>query len=187
MDASSALDAAAVPMTVVAEGPTFPLHGPILSVAPLDEGRHKIEIAGGGDATSRTIVVGIPPGEALPFQVGQVLDVTVRKRDVSVFAADRALEVRDAGGRLMAMEYGSAAAPDDWPAGERGAGGDCFVVVRHANACAFVPTGTWRRLETPDGAWAVHAKCAGAPEPGGRARPGHAPGPTMVQVTRLPR
>jgi hypothetical protein len=73
------------------------------------------------------------------------------------------------------MVYASDAPLEDWSASERGGGQDCAVVVHHANACAFVPSGSWRRLETPDGAWAVHAKCGSDADS------------TTVRVTRLRR
>jgi hypothetical protein len=182
-DGSTAFDAKSVPLTVSVDGLTYDLHGPSLSMPPAENGRQRIEVAGGGPAASRMVAFAMPSGDPLPFQIGDVLDVKVRLVAVTVFAGDRAIEVREAGGRLLAMEFEGAAAPEGWSAGERSSGTECFVVVRHGDLCAFVPSNAWRRFETPDGSWAVHATC---PE-GGRAGPEHTPGPVVVQVTRLPR
>jgi hypothetical protein len=165
MDASNPLDEKLVPLSVVTEGPKFPMRGPVLSIAPLPQGRYKVEVAGGGFADERMVVLATPSGEALPFRIGQILEVRV--------ALGRLLEIRDARGALLAMMFASDAEVEDWSAADRGGGSDCFVAVHHANVCAFVPSGTWRRLETPDGAWAVHATCAGETAP------------TTVRVTRL--
>jgi hypothetical protein len=165
MDASTPLDEKHVPLSVVTEGPKFPMRGPVLSITPLPQGRYKVEVAGGGFADERSVVLATPSGAALPFRTGQILEVKV--------TPGRHLEIRDARNALLAMMFASDAELEDWSAADRGGGSDCFVAVHHANACAFVPSGTWRRLETPDGAWAVHATCASANEP------------TTVRVTRL--
>jgi hypothetical protein len=186
-DASTAYDEKSVPLAVSVEGLKYPIRGPILSLRPPDKGQIKVEVAGGGYADARLVSFTMPSGEPFPFTVGDVLEVRVHQTAVSEFAADRAVEVYEPGGRLLTMEFEGAAAPEGWSASERSSGDDCLVVVRHQDMCAFVPSRSWRRFETPDGIWAVYAKCAGAPQVGGRARPEHAPGPVVVKVSRLPR
>jgi hypothetical protein len=165
MDASSPLDAKAVPLSIAAEGPKFAMRGPVLSIAPLANGRYKVEVAGGGFAEERMVVVATPSGEPLPIRLHEVVEVRV--------VQGRLLQVLDASGALLTMMFAGDAELEDWSASARGGPSECYVAVHHANACAFVPSGTWRRFETLDGAWAVHARCGGENEP-----------PT-VRVTRL--
>src|SRR5262249_35932299 len=105
-DASTPLDAKEVPLTVAAIGPKFPVHGPAPWIAALPNGQHAVEVAGGGYADQRKIVVATAPGEPLPFRVGQVLDVSVEP--------NRLLAVRDASGALLAMVFASDAELEDW-------------------------------------------------------------------------
>jgi len=184
MDASTALDGD-VPLTVSAARPLISTRGPVLSIARAEDGRQSVVVGGAGDAAARTVTLATPGGGALPFGVGDVVELRAARVAVSVFAEDRSVELRDAAGRVLAMQFDAAAAPEGWSASERGDGPGCFVVVRHGDTCAFASEKGWRRLDTPDGAFAIRARCAGAPIVGGHARPDHAPAATSVVVSRL--
>jgi hypothetical protein len=129
------------------------------------------------------VTVAAPSGAATPFAVGDVVELRAARVAVSVYA--ETVELRDARGDTLAMQFDAAAAPEGWSASERGEGAGCFVVVRHGGACALVGERGWRRLETREGAFAIRARCAGAPRVGDDKGPGHAPGPTSVEVSRV--
>jgi hypothetical protein len=167
MDASTPLDAKSVPMSLVAEGPRFPMRGPILAISALPNNRYKVEVAGGGFADERILVLTAPPNEPLPIRLHEVVEVRIDE--------GRLLQVLDASGALLTMMFAGDVEVGDWSAGDRGGPSECYVAVHHDHACAFVPSGTWRRLDTADGSWAIYATCGGEKE--------H----TTVRVTRIRR
>jgi len=188
-DASSPLGDGDVPLTIDPASIKRSLRGPVASIAAVPDahGWFDAVIAGDGAPSTRTVRLGTKA--RLPFTAGETIDVRWSQRQIGWDAWTVDLEVRDASGALWAGLYTTMVERDGWSFELLPAAADipCRVAVTHQSRRAVVPTGAWRKLETPDGAWATSAECPGPlPTLPGEPPPNDdSPDPTVVAISRL--
>jgi hypothetical protein len=190
-DASSPLGDGDVPLTIDSASIKRSVRGPVASIVAVPDARGWFDVVIAGDDASSTRTVRLGTRARLPFTAGETLDVRWSQHLTSWDVSAVDLEVRGESGALWAGLYTTMADHDGWSFELLPAAADipCRVAVTHQSRRAVVPTGAWRKLETPDGVWAASADCPGPPLPPtlpGEPPPNDSsPDPTVVAISRL--
>jgi hypothetical protein len=188
-DVSSPLADGDVPLTIDAASIKRSVRGSVASIAAVSDARGWFDVVIAGDDAPSTRTLRLGTRARLPFTAGESLDVRWSQRQIGWDAWAVDVEVRGESGALWAGLYTTMAEHDGWSFEILPAAADtpCRVAVTHQSRRAIVPTGAWRRLETPDGVWAASAECPGSPPtlPGQPPPNDYSPDPTVVAISRL--
>jgi hypothetical protein len=190
-DASSPLGEGDVPLTIDSASIKRSIRGPVASIAAVTGAQGWFDVVIAGDDTPSTRTVRLGTRARLPFTAGETIDVRWSQRQIGWDSWAVDLEVRGEAGALWAGLYTTMVEHDGWSFELLPAAADipCRVAVTHQSRRAVVPTGAWRKLETPDGLWAASAECPGpSPALPGEPPPNdYSPDPTVVTISRLAR